>query len=273
MGYIQYWKPTRAFTPPQFEDLRLAVRRITDVAAQAPWSIGIKLQRLDLGNIWLNGAPLGDEDEDDFTHETFCLNPTNSSLQFCKTDRKPYGAVVVACLLAAETIALDNGFSMGLSSDGDDDEFQDGCALYEACFPGRLGNYRIRVGDRTVKQNLILWLEVGYCGPQSVPTASLEQDPEDPDALGTGDVPVPDSLRVWWIHSMASNETYYESVSSLEEGRRVLSTLANFGKFLLGTFNSHGGLQEFMGLDGEFDEDEPGDTQGWIDVTDRIAPF
>jgi hypothetical protein len=282
MGYTHSWTPTHTFSCFEFDRLRSAVKQIIATAALEPWSTGIELQRDDADEIWLNGSPLNGQAEDDVCHETFCLGRLHTSFQFCKTAQKPYDTVVVACLIAAQVIALEAGFSMKLSSDGDEDDWRDGFALYEATFPGRISQYGIYVGEILFHQASIYQVDLGYCANQSVPTASLEQNPEDPDALGSGDVPVPGSLRVWWIHSMASDETYYESVSSLEEGRRVLFTLANFDKFLLSTFfdkfflstfSSHGGLQEFVGLDGEFDEDEPEDTQGWIDATDRITPF
>lgn len=272
MGYTHDWTPTHTFSHFEFDQLSSAVKQIIATAALEPWSIGIELQRDDSDEIWLNGSPLNDETEADVCHETFCLSRLDLTFQFCKTDRKPYDTVVVACLVAAQVIALEASFSLKLGSDGDEDDWRDGFALYEATFPGLIHD-RIYVDGVLFQPASVYRSDLGYFANQSVPTASLEQDPRDPDELGAGDVPVPGSLRVWWIHSMASDETYYESVSSLDEGRRVLSTLANFDKFLLSTFSSHGGLQEFVGLEGEFDEDEPEDTQGWIDATDRIAPF
>jgi hypothetical protein len=268
MGYSHTWIPTHVFTQQEFERLKTNVNQIIATAALPPWSIGISLILADADDLYIEGSPLGDQSEAETRHETFVLKRDSLTPQYCKTERKPYDTVVVACLVAAQVIALEAGFSLKLSSDGDEDDWRDGFALFEATFPGWIARHKIYVGEILFHQASIYQPDLGYCANQSVPTASLEQDPQDPDELGAGDVPVTGSLRVWWIHSMASDETYYESVSSLEEGRRVLSTLANFDKFLLSTFSSHGGLQEFVGLDGEFDEDEPEDTQGWIDITD-----
>jgi hypothetical protein len=59
----------------------------------------------------------------DLDHETFCIDP-NPGSDFCKTERKPYDVVVVACLTF---LATDYGFRV--RSDGDHDELQAGVDL------------------------------------------------------------------------------------------------------------------------------------------------
>lgn len=255
MGYTHYWTPTGTFANAGFAELRITLKQIIDVAALSPWSIGIKLEREDLGNIWLNGAPLGEEDEDELVHETFCLNPTDTNFQFCKTARKPYDTVVIACLLAAETIAQDNGFSMGLGSDGDNDDWRDGCALYEAVCPDRLRNYHISVDDFALEPAEVISLEAGYVVPQNVPTASLGDDAPDPVAEEFSS-----SLRIWWDNPEAEDFPFYWEVSSATEAEPMLQLLSAYDLSLFANSGS-GGLQRI---------DPDGN---WEDITDTIAPF
>jgi len=70
--------------------------------------------------ISLNGV------EDD-GHETFLLDFNSGEWGFCKTARKPYDAVVVACLL----FAVENNIITEWSSDGDDEDHQAGKFLFE----------------------------------------------------------------------------------------------------------------------------------------------
>jgi len=51
-------------------------------------------------HVWFNG-------NDDLSHETFYLDKESTGFNFCKTARKPYDLLVMACLIAASrTIGL-----------------------------------------------------------------------------------------------------------------------------------------------------------------------
>lgn len=61
-------------------------------------------------------------------HETFYLDLTTTEWAFCKTARKPYDEIVVACLLAAAEVF---GEDFKWTSDGSDDDFHDGKNLLD----------------------------------------------------------------------------------------------------------------------------------------------
>lgn len=115
MGYTHYWdnskeKATLAtkvkFT--QLFDAMLALR--PDI---------IEVNKITDDTIWFNGI------EDD-SHETMCVNFDGAgNWEFCKTARKPYDEVVVACLVLAKELKLIDGWS----SDGDADDHKLGKQL------------------------------------------------------------------------------------------------------------------------------------------------
>jgi len=63
---------------------------------------------------------------DEDGHESFRLVFGNSGFNFCKTARKPYDVLVVACLIKAEELGLIEKFR----SDGDSADLKDGQVLY-----------------------------------------------------------------------------------------------------------------------------------------------
>ena len=65
--------------------------------------------------------------KEDNSHETFQLSFNSGEWGFCKTARKPYDMVVVACLIFAEQ----NNVIKEWSSDGDDEDHEYGKALFE----------------------------------------------------------------------------------------------------------------------------------------------
>ena len=63
---------------------------------------------------------------DEDGHETFYIERSYTGFGFCKTARKPYDKVVVACLLAG----CDYDVFTEWSSDGDDEDHQEGKEIY-----------------------------------------------------------------------------------------------------------------------------------------------
>lgn len=61
------------------------------------------------------------------SHETFAWGMDSSGFNFCKTARKPYDAVVAACLIHLKDIY---GDAVSIGSDGYWSEWSDGARLY-----------------------------------------------------------------------------------------------------------------------------------------------
>jgi hypothetical protein len=61
------------------------------------------------------------------SHETFYWGMDASGFNFCKTARKPYDAVVTACLIHLKDVF---GDAVSIGSDGDWSEWRDGATLY-----------------------------------------------------------------------------------------------------------------------------------------------
>jgi hypothetical protein len=121
MGYTHYWK-SREATPAEWHAMHAAAREILNRAAVA----GIALAGWDgspgtapetsVDRIALNGKGAG-------SHESFTLAADGSD-DFCKTNHKPYDAVVVALLMVAARI----GF-LSWSSDGEGTDHEAGALL------------------------------------------------------------------------------------------------------------------------------------------------
>jgi hypothetical protein len=139
MGFTHYWTQTRDFTPEQMGDIAGSIRKII---REAPCDIvgfdgaeGTKPE-LTKEHISFNGR-------DENSHETFYFEATRKAAYpggtpgwgFCKTARKPYDIVVVACLTF---LAADYGFEV--SSDGDMEDWEAGVALAEAALGRQFAN-------------------------------------------------------------------------------------------------------------------------------------
>lgn len=128
MGCTHYMRqPQHCFTPEGFARLRSMVDTLIVCAAHS----GIDIESNgDEDTIWFNGV-------DEEGHEDFVIcfeSPArDEGFSFCKTAQKPYDAVVVAALIAAN-ICSDG--RLVISSDGDLEDWQDGLALFEECYPG-----------------------------------------------------------------------------------------------------------------------------------------
>lgn len=115
MGYTHYWSATQ-YTPDSeaYGHTLVDAKAIIEEARRQ----GITIVRdydepgtdpeLTEGRIWLNG-----EGEDG--HETFVFDAVPGSFTFCKTERKPYDAVVGAILIRAK---VHYGEAIKISSDG-----------------------------------------------------------------------------------------------------------------------------------------------------------
>jgi len=122
MGYTHYWTPKAENTKKEFKEFSEACKKLHDNLPETTDTAGgySKADPLEIRGgigegepaftadvVWFNGNA-----ERDLDHETFGISRTNTDnlWNFCKTARKPYDLLVVACLLAAVDI-LDYSFS------------------------------------------------------------------------------------------------------------------------------------------------------------------
>jgi hypothetical protein len=156
MGYTHYWAQTRDFTPEEFGDIAASVRKIVKAAEGKPTTtaggyfadIPVKIYggagtgqpKLTKKLISFNGAA------PELDHETFYLEPKRGlpypsarpdqlGWAFCKTARKPYDVVVVACLTFLQA---DYGFEV--SSDGNTEDWAAGVQLAEEALGRQFAN-------------------------------------------------------------------------------------------------------------------------------------
>jgi len=128
MGYTHYWTQTRSFTAVEWAIIS------NDIAAL----------------IAKSGVPIGDAHDDGGpavfafdhiafngvgadAHETFWINRDidGDGWSFCKTARKPYDRIVVACL-----IYLASRWDYKVDSDGDKADWAGGLSLLSEVLPG-----------------------------------------------------------------------------------------------------------------------------------------
>ncbi|TGO81651.1 hypothetical protein BPOR_1067g00040 [Botrytis porri] len=129
MGYTHYWEVKDQTTwseiwPQLISDANHIIKTLEKSAPLLDERDNYHLPTIERG-IFING-----QDE----HEDFILTQYKSSgINFCKTARKEYDAVVATILMRAKLLAGD-GFS--LSSDGDwDDEWQHTLKVYVKLWP------------------------------------------------------------------------------------------------------------------------------------------
>jgi len=133
MGYTHYWN----FKPGTLKDWEAKIADVDKIIAASKDKYELDLEGSTDERIWLNGP----EDARDLCHETFDMprkagGPAQrvadapeyrsagmEGFDFCKTARKPYDDVVVACLCVLAETGLD------VSSDGDGEEWEEGRAL------------------------------------------------------------------------------------------------------------------------------------------------
>lgn len=133
MGYTHYVRRDVEKTN-NFEDFDLFVQGFNALHKVAVEELGIEIgdglgktrnPKVTLDKVVFNG--LGE-----MSHETFVwAQNAESSFDFCKTARKPYDALVTACLLLIKEIY---GDTVKVSSDGEWHEWRAGRHLYEKTF-------------------------------------------------------------------------------------------------------------------------------------------
>jgi hypothetical protein len=129
MGYTHYYSKVDSSRDDalRFEMFSIGARRIIEYATtydgiQIADGMGEQLGQWQCTNetVWFNGY--GPD-----SHETFNWSIDSSGFGFTKTARKPYDAVVTACLIHLKDIY---GDLVSIGSDGDWSEWQDGARLY-----------------------------------------------------------------------------------------------------------------------------------------------
>lgn len=141
MGYTHYWtfKPAPKSEASKVEEkYQLAIRQCNrvikaynkqfdkgDYRRLSGFSAHCKTGQY--GGIHINGS--GDEAHEDFTlREHYSQNLESDAFNFCKTARKPYDDVVVACLIILKHYLKE---LIHIQSDGYADEWLDGKHLAE----------------------------------------------------------------------------------------------------------------------------------------------
>ena len=143
MGYTHYWTKKKKWPAAKvsaaIQDMAEVIRRCELPLADGHGEPGTE-PVIGRDYIAFNGV-------DELSHETFLFpgfdQPLNPDFAFCKTERKPYDTIVVACLLVAKHHL---GAAIEVSSDGDwEDEWlngahhdsQSGVKVYEHIFSDR----------------------------------------------------------------------------------------------------------------------------------------
>ena len=134
MGYTHYWefKPPKKGQADKTEALYQSALKDCARIVKAYYAVNGGLSGFTAhtpigkyGGLKVNGK--GDEAHEDFSlREHFKQNLEEDAWNFCKTARKPYDVVVVACLIVLK-YRLGDRFEV--SSDGYSDDWQDGLRL------------------------------------------------------------------------------------------------------------------------------------------------
>lgn len=118
MGYTHYFQQKEEMSP---ESWARFTKNATQLIEQA-WDVALDV---DITESYLRVNGVGEE-----SHEDFYLARTDMSWNFCKTNRKPYDAVVTAIL----TLLRYTYPSFALSSDGSWGEWDEGRELFTDVF-------------------------------------------------------------------------------------------------------------------------------------------
>lgn len=118
MGYSHYWTIENDIPDADFRHLQIVSLLLVNAAAR----FGIRAE-INLGTVEQKLHLAIDGDGKD-AYETFYLTPRSTSLDFCKTARKPYDDIVVAVLQYAESEGL-----LRWRSDGGSDDHEGGIEL------------------------------------------------------------------------------------------------------------------------------------------------
>lgn len=140
MGYTHYFTPKTKYTAVQWKEFTAACRKLYSKLPQKSESAGgyHKDDPLEIAGGNGEGAPRFNLKEVCFNgkgelgHEAFVVNsnPAKQEWDFCKTDRKPYDLLVVACLIAAFQILNFRFASDGFNRDETCNDLQVGIDFY-----------------------------------------------------------------------------------------------------------------------------------------------
>lgn len=129
MGYTHYFTVTGTSRDDalRFEMFSRGVQTIINYATEYDGieiadGLGEELGKWDADNEVVRFNGYGAD-----AHETFYFTVFQQGFGFCKTARKPYDAVVTACLIHMKDIY---GDLVDIASDGEWSEWQDGARLY-----------------------------------------------------------------------------------------------------------------------------------------------
>jgi len=110
MGYTHYWKVKNG-SEESFKEFSDTCKKLHDALPKTTDSAGgsYSNERLKIGNGLGEGKPeftdeivrFNGDAKHGLNHETFSIAKNDDEWNFCKTARKPYDLLVVACLLAA----------------------------------------------------------------------------------------------------------------------------------------------------------------------------
>ena len=123
MGYSHYWETNGGIEDEQWLDF-------TDFVNMAIGECGAKIvngagEKGTIPAVTGTSVALNGEGDDE-SYETFNVGRFDVGFNFCKTDRRPYDTLVVACLIAGTRLGIFSKWS----SDGDHDELVAGRNLY-----------------------------------------------------------------------------------------------------------------------------------------------
>lgn len=121
MGYTHYWKLLKDIDSTIWSNIVLDIKKVIKES-------GIKISGWNgKGKPKFNDTVIsfnGNGDKD--SHETFSIENKPVNFSFCKTARKPYDTVVVACLVVLKNYLKND---IEITSDGDLEELQPGIDL------------------------------------------------------------------------------------------------------------------------------------------------
>jgi hypothetical protein len=181
MGYTHYWTQRRNFSKAEWE---VVLEDIGAILTYAQHDGGIPLAdcqgdhgtspEITSEKIWFNG--LGED-----SHEAMCINRTRVRVEewqrpeqlgwdFCKTARKPYDPVVIACLCYLSTITRKHDPATGepiigteafdVTSDGHGSEFVGGLDLARKALPAKANLIDIPIGVMKSDRWCAPWVSV-----------------------------------------------------------------------------------------------------------------
>lgn len=137
MGYTHYWTQNKNIKQAEWDKFLKFVRNATVMSGvEIVDGSGEKGTKPNLDNevIALNGS-----DRD--SHETFAMyNDNGGQWNFCKTARKPYDKVVVACLESA----LENNIITEWTSDGNPTDHKAGLDLHAEVVDALNTTYKVK---------------------------------------------------------------------------------------------------------------------------------